>query len=261
MKRSIVIVARNEKDWPLKTGMDFLDNIPDTEIIGIDDGGENIWPDHGVKVYKTEGGIGVGRARHMGIQKATGELIMLSDAHVYYYDGEVEKAWKQAENGFIVNPSVKVLYKDKTRCGMKFELGKFKTMYVQGKTGSHVGLVGSVYFMKKEIAQRIVAPTQAHGYNEFIMTIAAIMLGYKIYAMPNLIFEHMYKEKLDYDVSGFQQERNKDVLTGFFFKHKLPGDATFEEKAYKSMIAENAVMSPLELNEFIKTVNKKLKAV
>jgi len=261
MKKSIVVVARNEKDWPLKTCLDFLENIPDAEIIGVDDGGENEWPEKGVRIYKTAGGIGVGRSRLMGIQKASGDLIMLSDAHVYYYDGNVNKAWNLAAKGYVVNPSVKVMYGDKVRCGMKFDLGSYKVQYVKGKTGGHVGLIGSVYFMPKSVAEKIVAPTQAHGYNEFVMTIAAIALGYKIYALPTLIFEHMYKDSLDYEVTGLQQERNRQVLNSFFFRYKLPKDATLEEAGYKRMIERESVLSSLELNKFINKQNKKLIAI
>lgn len=258
MKKSIVVVARNEKEWPLKTCLDFLDNIPEAEIIGIDDGGDNEWPEEGVKVYKTSGGIGVGHSRLMGVNKASGDLIMLSDAHVYYYEGNVDKAWRLANKGYIVNPSVKVMYKEKIRCGMKFELGKYKVQYVKAKTGDRVGLIGSVYFMKKEIAQRVVAPTQAHGYNEFIMTLAANVLGHKIYALPDLIFEHMYKKKLDYAVSGLAQARNKDILNAIFFKYKMPQDATPEEIAYKKMIEKESTLNGLELNKLINNQNAKL---
>ncbi len=253
MKKSIVVVARNEKEWPIKTCLDFAANIPDAEIIGIDDGGKNEWPEDVVTVYKTKGGIGVGQSRLLGATKARGELIMFSDAHVYYYEGDVEKAWKLAEKGYIVNPSVKVMYKEKIRCGAKFIPGKYKIDYLKAKKGEYVGLVGSVYFMQKEKALKVIAPTQAHGYNEPIMSLAAIVLGYRIYALPSLIFEHMYKKKLDYAVSGMDQQRNKQVLEAFFFKKKMPYGATAEEKAYKDMIAKNGVISPIELS---KRVNK-----
>jgi hypothetical protein len=260
MRRSIVVVARNEKEWPLKTCLDFLDNIPDAEIIGIDDGGENEWPDKGVNVYKTDGGIGVGKSRLMGVSKAKGDLIMLSDAHVYYYDGDVSKAWGLAEKGYIVNPSVKVMYKDKVSCGVVFQLGKYIITSIKANRGTYVGLNGSVYFMRKDVAQKIIAPTQAHGYNEAIMTLAAMALGYRIYALPSLIFEHMYKKKLDYKVTRIDQERNRQVLESFFFKYKLPYNATFEEKAYKKMIAENSVIDPIQLSKNIGKMRKTLLA-
>jgi len=104
MNISVIIIARNEGNWPAKTANDFKNNMPDAEIIGVDDGGTNSWPKF-VRVVKTQGGYGVGRCRLLGAQKATKDLIVVTDGHVLYDSGSIQEALELAEKGYIVNPS------------------------------------------------------------------------------------------------------------------------------------------------------------
>ena len=259
MKKAVIIIARNEKDWPAKTADSFRAAMPYAEIIGVDDGGENQWPDY-VKVVKTTGAIGVGNCRRAGAENTDADLVVFTDGHVFYESGDIEKAWQLASQGYIVNPSTMSMA---TRiihgCGRKHMLPSHKCNYVKAKEGTLVSMIGSVYFMKREIALEIVAPTPSHGYNEQIMSCAAFSLGYKTYAYPDLVFSHLFKQKFDnYRVTYSGQQRNRLLCDFWFFETRKPNNISPAEKEYYKMIKQNRKLSASQLQSKIVMMNRKL---
>lgn len=258
MKKAVIIIARNEGEWTQITADDFRKNMPDAQIIGVDDGGENLWPDF-VRVIKTKGGVGVGMARRIGAENTDADVLVFTDGHVKYRKGDIEKAWKLAAEGYVVNPTtVNMANETKKGCGRKQFLPSHSTTYVTAKEGKQCGLVGSVYFMSKQVAMNIVAPTPSHGYNEQIMTCAAFTFNHKIYALPELVFAHHYKKKFNYTVTYRGQQQNLTLLKWWFFKGRLPHDLSKTELNYMRYVRENRKLSVTQLTESINQMNKDL---
>jgi hypothetical protein len=258
MSRSIVIIARNEGNWPERTAKNFNTHLPDCEIIGVHDGGNNVWPRF-VKVVKTTGGIGVGRSRLKGVQSTCADLVMLSDGHVYYHEGDIERAWELASQGYIVNPSTISLEHDNHHgCGRMHDLKTHKCKNVRASEGDSIGMIGSVYFMKRKIAEKIIAPTSAHGYNEQIMTCAAFSLGYETFALPSLSFKHLYKKTFNYALTSVQQQRNRKLLEWWFFGSEKPRFAREQEIIFNNFIQKNRVLDIEGLKNKINQMNDHL---
>lgn len=260
MTRAIVIIARNEKDWPRATIADFHANCPGVPVIAVDDGGDN---DLTGADYIVEGNLaGVGKARRMGVEKAAelgAETVLLSDAHVFWKEGDIEKAWHLAQTR-IVNPTYESYQTGEIKgCGRLHNIGPYAHTHCSVDEGVEVSMYGSVYFMDVETALDIVAPTPSHGCNEQIMTCAAWALGYCIYAFPSLIFRHVYKKQLNYRISAGNQKRNRKLLRWWFFDWQPPENATAEEMGYKARIDENRVLTPEQLEQKITMVNQELK--
>jgi hypothetical protein len=258
MSRSIIIIARNEINWPDKTAKNLHTHMPDCEIIGVHDGGSNIWPRF-VKVIKTTGGIGVGRSRLTGVKNTNADLVMLSDGHVYYHDGDIERAWELAAQGYIVNPStVSMIHDNHHGCGRIHDLKTHKCHNIKAKEGDSISMIGSVYFMKRQIAEKIIAPTPAHGYNEQIMTCAAFSLGYETYALPSLAFKHLYKKTFNYTMTSGQQQRNRKLLEWWFFGGEKPSSAREQETLFYNFMQKNRVLDVEGLRNKINQMNDHL---
>lgn len=256
--KAIIITARNEAEWPYKTAVNFKENFPDAQIIGVDDGGFNKWPEF-VRVIKTNGGVGVGNSRRLGVQSTDADLLLISDGHVLYDKGDIEEAWNLCEIGCIVNSTTKSITTGKEHGNGRIHyLPSHKTKNVTTKEGCEVSMIGGVYFMRKDIAQEIIAPTPNHGSNEQIMTCAAFTFGYEIYALPSFVFSHLYKKKFNYNLTYTQQNRNKKLLDYWFFEGKELKDLSKQEREYKEFVENRRVISSNELVNKIKTMNKHL---
>lgn len=259
MTRAIIMIARNEGEWPRKTIEDFRLKIPDTPIIAVDDGGQN---DLTGADYILDGGLaGVGKARRIGVEKAAelgADSVLLIDAHVFYKQGDIQKAWQLSES-CIVNPTYESYHTgDVIGCGRVHNRETHVCSRAYASEGQEAGMYGSVYFLNVRTALDVVAPTPNHGANEQIMTLAAWTLGYRIYALPSLVFRHVYKQKLNYRISEGNQKRNKKLLRWWFFNWQPPENVSDEERDYKGRIERKRQLSSKELYDKIQAVNKAL---
>jgi hypothetical protein len=258
MKKAIVIIARNEGEWTRKTVDNLSVHFPDCEFIGVDDGGVNEWPDY-VRVIKTTGGTGVGRCRLTGVQNTDADLILVADGHVYYDSGNIDKAWQLAAEGYIVNSTTKGIESGKRYGnGRIHALPSHKCKHITAKEGDEVGLIGGVYFMRRDVSLEVIAPTPSHGYNEQIMTCAALCLGHRIYCYPDFCFSHLYKKKFNYKQTYSSQERNKKLLDWWFFAGMQPSVVSLPEYRYHQFIQQNRGLTPDDLRITILEMNKKL---
>lgn len=247
MNRTIIIPARNEGQWADITAANFKAQFPDSHIIGVDDGGVNVWPKD-IQVIKTAGGIGVGNCRRLGVSAAKTELICITDAHVIFDCGDKEKAWRLAKDGNVVTFTSKSLKSGKNHGNGRFHyLPTHKTANVHVKEGAEIGLIGGVYFMRKDVAVNLIAPTASHGFNEEIMTTAAFAFGHPIYTLPGMVFQHLYKKEFNYDVTYNQQQQNRKLLDWWFFDGTLPAPVTKEQQAYYIHVQKNRVLNKTEL--------------
>jgi len=119
-------------------------------------------------------------------------------------------------------------------------------------------MIGSVYFMKRSIALDVFAPTPCHGYNEQIMTCAALSLGYPIYSLPELGYKHLYKKGFNYAITHTNQSRNRELLNWWFFGKKPPVHVRKEEQAYHDFIQANRILKVAQLQQRIVKMNAKL---
>jgi len=259
MKKSIILTARNEGKYSESSAINFHVNFPDAEIIGVDDGGKNQWPDF-VKVIKTKGGIGVGRCRFEGVKEAIGDVLIISDAHVYYSTGDIDRAWNLAMgNNIVTSTTVSLFTGKKHGCGRTHDLLTHSAKYANGRDGQEAGLIGGVYFMSKEVALQVIAPTPSHGFNEQIMTYAALSLGIKVHCMPSFEFKHMYKKKFNYHVTSTGQQRNRALLLWWFLGFPKPAKVDKREVDYYNYIQKHRVLSPKQVIEKMETINVNLK--
>lgn len=260
MKKAVIIIARNEGNWTRKTSDDFKQNFPDCEIIGVSDGGINSWPDF-VRVIKTDGGVGVGKCRRIGVMNTDADVVIITDGHVFFETGDIEKAWKFAEQGYIINSCTRSLSSGRNAGnGRTHILPNHEAKNVFAQEGDEVGMIGGVYFMRRDVALGIVAPTPSHGFNEQIMTCAAFSLGHKIYCYPDMVFKHLYKKAFNYKVTYSGQQRNRILLDWWFFSGKPPVNASAMELDYYKFIQANRILTPEQLTEKIEKMNEKLKS-
>jgi glycosyltransferase involved in cell wall biosynthesis len=259
MKKSIILTARNEGKYSESSAKNFHLHFPDAEIIGVDDGGLNSWPNF-VRVIKTKSGVGVGRCRLEGVRQATGDVVIVSDAHVYYDKGDIDRAWGIAAGDKIVTSTTVSLFTGKSHgCGRTHDMLTHGAKYANAKDGQEAGLIGGVYFMSRKMALEVIAPTPSHGFNEQIMTYAALSLGYGIYCMPDFAFKHMYKKKFNYSVTSSGQQRNRSLLLWWFFGFPQTPKADKAELDYYKFIQANRILSPKQLTERMQSINDKLK--
>lgn len=258
MRKAVIIVARNEGEWTKKTANSFRKVMPDAKIIGIDDGGYNEWPEY-VEVHKSETPIGVGQSRRLGVEVSNADLIVVTDGHVLYDSGDVEKAWELAAKGYIVNPSTKSIDSGSLHGnGRTHNIPDHKTNYVKTHEGEEVGLIGSVYFMSKKVALDIIAPSPAHGYNEHIMTCSAFCFGHKVYALPSLVFAHLYKKAFNYHLTYNEQERNKTLMNYWFFEGKEPKALSDVEKQHYEFVQKHRQLTAEELTMRFSRMNERI---
>ena len=256
MKRSIVIIARNEKQWTEITATNFKHQFVDAEIVGVDDGGKNVWPDF-VRVIKTGGEIGVGRCRRLGVERAKGDIVCITDGHVLFDRGDKEKAWRLADEGNVVTFTTKSLKTGLDRgSGRIHNLEDHSAKNTDVEEGMHTGLIGGVYFMLKSVAMDIIGPTPSHGFNEQIMTVGALAFGHPIYAYPGMAFHHLYKKEFNYTVTVAGQLRNRNLLKWWFLDGKPPLGVTPIEKQYHKHVQENRTRDTKEIVQLIKDMNK-----
>jgi hypothetical protein len=253
--KSIVIIARNEEHWSHITSTNFRTQFPDCEIIGVDDGGTNHWPDY-VKVIKTPGGIGVGNARRLGVYEAKGSLICITDGHVLFDKGDKVRAWDLASKGKVLTFTTRSLASGKTHGnGRRHSLPDHKCTNVSTKEGQEIGLIGGVYFMSKAVALDIIGPTPHHGFNEQVMTAGALAMGHPIYAFPSMVFHHLYKKTFNYPVQSDLFNRNRVLLDWWFFGKASPKESTSDEQAYFNRVQKNRKLGVGALTNRFKTMN------
>ena len=254
MNKAVIIIARNEGAWTQITADDFQSNFPDAQIIGFDDGGLNIWPDY-VKVIRNSKPQGVGRCRLIGVNAADADCVIITDGHVMFERGDIEKAWELAKKGYIVNSTTKSITTGKEHGnGRKHDPVTHEAKNFTAKEGDEVGLIGGVYFMRKDVALQVIAPTPGHGYNEQIMTCAAFSLGHKIYCLPSMCFSHLYKKTFNYAITYQEQARNKVLLQWWFFDFPMPSDASQQEKEYHAFIQKNRILTVSELTKKLNSI-------
>lgn len=82
---SIILPACNEGDWLRKTVANFHEDLPEAEIVAVDDastdGCADGLPDF-VRLIRNEQRKGVGGARNTGMDAACGETFIVADSHV-----------------------------------------------------------------------------------------------------------------------------------------------------------------------------------
>lgn len=258
MDKSVVIIARNEGSWTRKTSEDFKKHFSDAEIIGVSDGGYNEWPDF-VRIIKTNGGVGVGKCRQIGVLNAKSDLLIITDGHVFYDRGDIDKSWELTRHGYIINSCTRSLASGRNvGSGRIHLLPEHKCKNIFANEGDEVSMIGGVYFMRKDVALDVIAPTPSHGFNEQIMSCAAFTLGHKIYCNPDMVFKHLYKKVFNYKVTYSGQQRNMTLLNWWFFGEKAPISPSKEELDYYKMIQSKRILSPQELKEKILAMNEKL---
>lgn len=261
MKKAVIIIARNEGIWPTLTADNFMVNFPDAEIVGIDDGGKNEWPDF-VDVIKTKGGVGVGMCRRMGFEYVKNKDVdaaIITDAHVFFELGCISKAWKLASEGYIVNSTTRSLSSQQNKGNGRFHyLPNHKAKNVTTCEGIEAGLIGGVYFMRVDVALDVIGPTPSHGFNEQIMTCAAFAMGHPIYTFPSMVFSHLYKKEFNYSVTHIGQSRNRLLLDWWFFGGKKPLNISKQELNYHNYIQANRVLNRHELRNKILQMNLNL---
>ena len=257
MKKAIIIIARNENEWPEITATNFQHQFSDCELVGIDDGGNNVWPPN-INLYKTIGGVGVGMSRRYGVEMTDAELIMVTDGHVLYDRGDKEKIWRLAEQGFVVTFTTKSLKTGKTHGnGRTHMLPDHKAVNTRVPDGHQIGLIGSVYAMKRSVALDVIAPTSSHGFNEQVMTVAALAFGHDIYSCPDIVFSHLYKNTFNYDVTYNGQQRNRKLLDWWFLDGAKPHNISKEESRYMQHVQLNRKRNKNQIIECIEAMNRK----
>ena len=248
----LVMIARNEGDEPLKTAESMRPYVDG--IVCVDDGGNNTFPSDAI-IIKNKINLGVGKSRREAVRVAFengAKKIILSDAHCRYISGDMDRAWKLTDQ-YILCPASRNINKHRIGCGARLRI-KRNANWTKGCEGQEVILMGGVYLMNIITALQIIFPTTSHGYNEEIMSCSAVLLNHTIYAMPDLVFSHLYRKQAPYSISAAGQNNNLNILKHVFFNEGtcILNDEQKEFVGYLNKFKKNNVEEYLNKHGMVK---------
>ena len=222
IKVSIVIPAKNEGANVKMT----VDSIIDTsssipyEIIVVDDGSTDNccgfllestahWQEKRVKLLRTEG-IGAANARNLGASKASGDILVFSDAHV-----TVEKEWLEKMAATLSQPGIDVLAPGIADYGGNPAAGvgdgqtwneKLETVWLPApKRVSPVPIApAGLVAMKKAVFDYVGGFEKGFkiwGYEDVEFSLKCWLFGINIFATPEVIVKHIFRKRQVYFIS------------------------------------------------------------
>lgn len=181
-KVSVLLPAYNEEDRIMET-LGAVKSIKCVnEIIVIDDGSEDetykIAKEMGAATYKTQSNAGKGEALNLGLEKATGDIIVFLDADLGISAKEAEKLILPVLDG-KADVTVAKFPRAKKKGGFGFvkRLARGGVKFFAGKTIDSV-LSGQRVF-KKEVLDKLGPMESGYGV-EVGMTIDILNMGYNI---------------------------------------------------------------------------------
>jgi glycosyltransferase involved in cell wall biosynthesis len=220
---SVVIPSRNEA--LVQATVDSFKADGADEIIVIDDG-QTIESIKDAVLLKTDKPQGPSFCRNLGAEKATGDVLIFSDAHVAV---EKDTVVKLASIAISSDTVVCAAIKSMAGSGWVGYGGTLQPMdagYESRYNLSHgrdncTSLIGSVYAVTKKAFDEIGGwpPTLSFGYNEQAFSMAVLFSGRMVYA-AKAVAAHKFKGHLGYHASQHDANKNRVIAHWLLFSEK-----------------------------------------
>lgn len=242
MTLSVLITAHNEPPGEVNaTIRSIRETAGDVEIVLVDDG--TPMPidvqDKAVKLIRTENRCGVGPARHLAALHATGDWILITDAHVRFEKGWADAALKRmggrdstlfcatcvglepgmmdmanAKYSYTSGASINFYGPDRNVPGLTQVL---ESVWNPERTGDDfpiASIMGASYFMSREWFMHIGGLRMLRGWgcDESLLAIKTWLAGGDCRAMKTVRIGHQFRQASSYRTEVWQVAWNKMAI-------------------------------------------------
>ena len=218
MKLSVVIISRNEGAELRRTLESFRATLPRrSEIVIVDDCSTD-GSTRGLRRVIKANGIGVARARNLGVSKTTGDLLFFADAHI-----RLEKRWWQPLAEVLedrkvaaVAPAVTHLPATRRRgFGLTFTGPDLDARWLprQGMTPFSAPILPGCSLMMRRTTFDAVGGWDGgllhRGGVDNEMSVRLWLLGYELMVAPQVVVPHLFRNASPYPVGWPQYLHNR----------------------------------------------------
>ena len=218
MKLSVVIISRNEGAEVCRTLESFRATLPQrSEIVIVDDCSTD-GSTRGLRRVIRANGIGVARARNLGVSKTSGDLLFFADAHI-----RLEKRWWQPLAEVLqdrkvaaVAPAVTHLPATRRRgFGLTFTGPDLDARWLprQGVTPFSAPILPGCSLMMRRTTFDAVGGWDGgllhRGGVDNEMSVRLWLLGYELMVAPQVVVPHLFRNASPYPVGWPQYLHNR----------------------------------------------------
>lgn len=218
MKLSVVIISRNEGAELRRTLESLRATLPPrSEIVIVDDRSTD-GSTRGLRRVIKANGIGVARARNLGVSKTTGDLLFFADAHI-----RLEKRWWQPLAEVLedrkvaaVAPAVTHLPATRRRgFGLTFTGPDLDARWLprQGVTPFSAPILPGCSLMMRRATFDAVGGWDGgllhRGGVDNEMSVRLWLLGYELMVAPQVVVPHLFRSASPYPVGWPQYLHNR----------------------------------------------------
>ena len=218
MKLSVVIISRNEGAELRRTLESFRATLPQrSEIVVVDDCSTD-GSTRGLRRVIRANGIGVARARNLGVSKTSGDLLFFADAHI-----RLEKRWWQPLAEVLqdrkvaaVAPAVTHLPATRRRgFGLTFTGPDLDARWLprQGMTPFSAPILPGCSLMMRRTTFDAVGGWDGgllhRGGVDNEMSVRLWLLGYELMVAPQVVVPHLFRNASPYPVGWPQYLHNR----------------------------------------------------
>ena len=218
MKLSVVIISRNEGAELRRTLESFRATLPQrSEIVVVDDCSTD-GSTRGLRRVIRANGIGVARARNLGVSKTSGDLLFFADAHI-----RLEKRWWQPLAEVLqdrkvaaVAPAVTHLPATRRRgFGLTFTGPDLDARWLprQGVTPFSAPILPGCSLMMRRTTFDAVGGWDGgllhRGGVDNEMSVRLWLLGYELMVAPQVVVPHLFRNASPYPVGWPQYLHNR----------------------------------------------------
>ncbi|HEY1495153.1 MAG TPA: glycosyltransferase [Candidatus Solibacter sp.] len=218
MKLSVVIISRNEGAELRRTLESLRATVPPrSEIVIVDDRSTD-GSTRGLRRVIKANGIGVARARNLGVSKTTGDLLFFADAHI-----RLEKRWWQPLAEVLedrkvaaVAPAVTHLPATRRRgFGLTFTGPDLDARWLprQGVTPFSAPILPGCSLMMRRATFDAVGGWDGgllhRGGVDNEMSVRLWLLGYELMVAPQVVVPHLFRSASPYPVGWPQYLHNR----------------------------------------------------
>ena len=218
MKLSVVIISRNEGAELRRTLESLRATLPPrSEIVIVDDCSTD-GSTRGLRRVIKANGIGVARARNLGVSKTTGDLLFFADAHI-----RLEKRWWQPLAEVLedrqvaaVAPAVTHLPATRRRgFGLTFTGPDLDARWLprQGVTPFSAPILPGCSLMMRRATFDAVGGWDSgllhRGGVDNEMSVRLWLLGYELMVAPQVVVPHLFRSASPYPVGWPQYLHNR----------------------------------------------------
>ena len=254
---SVVIITRNEGSELQATVSNVLDTLPRDrrELIVVDDGSTDdsttfLAGVPEVRVLRSTG-LGVARARNLGADSATGDVILFADAHVRAPAGWHEAICDTLRDESVGSAAPGVYSVDAPeRCGYGLDLtGPNLHTSWRRKPGTEPGtapvLPGCFLAMRREVYRRTGgydSEMKQLGGNDAELSCRLWLLGYRQLVVPEVAVAHLFRKSTPYPSRWTSVVHNRLRMAFVHFGQERLERVLFALRPYEAFPAAMAML-------------------